>query len=151
MTRDEPRLMEGGLVADARGTIKFVNDFTFAGVKRFYIIETHEEGCVRAWHAHRYEAKYVAVVRGAAIVGAVRIEDWEKPPRDSTVHRYVLSASKPAILYIPGGFANGFKALTPEAGLVYFSTATLAESEVDDVRLEADYFDDAWAVGEGRG
>src|SRR5947209_17776348 len=97
----EPVLYSGGLAVDDRGHVSFVNDFDLAGVKRFYTVKNHRQGFVRAWHAHRREAKYVTVVTGAALVGAVAISDWESPSRDTPVGRYVLSAAKPRVVFIP--------------------------------------------------
>ncbi len=141
----ELRLIEGGLAVDDRGSVSFVNDFDFAGVKRFYMVTNHRAGFVRAWHAHRREAKYVAVLQGAAIIGAVEIDNWDTPSRESKVYRYVLSARKPAVLYIPAGYANGFMSLTEDALLIFFSTASVEESRGDDVRYDARYWD-IWQV-----
>ena len=135
------RVFAGGVAIDDRGTVTFVNDFDFAGVKRFYTVTNHRQGFVRAWHAHRHEAKYVTVVEGAALVGAVRIDDWERPSKDLPVTKVVLSAHKPSVVYIPPGYANGFMSLTDDARLVFFSTSTLTESQGDDVRYEARYWD----------
>jgi len=142
-----PRLLEGGLAVDDRGSVAFVNAFDFEGVKRFYVVANHERGFVRAWHAHRREAKYVTVVTGAAVVAAVRIDDWERPSREAEVHRFVLTAAKPSVLFIPAGYANGFMSLTEDATLMFFSTSTLEESRDDDVRFDARHWD-AWTVEE---
>lgn len=140
-----PQLIEGNLAIDDRGTVSFVNNFDFAGVKRFYTITSHKAGFVRAWHAHRHETKYVTVLRGAAIIGAVEIDDWESPSKNSKVYRYVLSSHKPSVVYIPDGYANGFMSLTRDALLAFFSTATLEESRGDDVRYDPRYWD-IWDV-----
>jgi dTDP-4-dehydrorhamnose 3,5-epimerase len=116
-------------------------------VKRFYTVKNHRAGFVRAWHAHRHEGKYVTVVAGAAVIGAVAVDDWDKPSKNLPVERYTLSASRPQILFIPGGFANGFMSLTEDTKLVFFSTATVGESRADDVRYDARYWD-IWAVTE---
>jgi dTDP-4-dehydrorhamnose 3,5-epimerase len=142
-----PKLLTGGIGVDDRGEVGFVNDFDFAGVRRFYTVTNHRQGFVRAWHAHRHEAKYVTVVCGAALIGAVAIDDWGKPSKTADVHRYVLSAGKPSVLYIPAGYANGFMSLTGNAKLMFFSTSTLNESQGDDVRYEARYWD-IWSVEE---
>jgi dTDP-4-dehydrorhamnose 3,5-epimerase len=144
---NEPMLLAGGLAADDRGELGFVNDFRFEGVKRFYTVANHRAGFVRAWHAHKREAKYVTVVQGAAIVAAVRIDDWENPSRDAPVHRYVLSANKPSVVAIPAGYANGFMSLTADAKLMFFSTSTLEESHGDDFRYDARHWD-PWQVEE---
>ncbi len=137
----ELKLLNGGLAVDDRGQVGFVNDFDFAGVKRFYTVSNHRKNFVRAWHAHRREAKYVTVLRGAALIGAVAIDNWDHPAKDAKVARYVLSANKPAVLFIPAGFANGFMSLTDDALVVFFSTSSLDESLGDDVRYEARYWD----------
>jgi dTDP-4-dehydrorhamnose 3,5-epimerase len=144
---DVPRLIEGGKAVDDRGSVSFVNGFDFAGVRRAYLIANHQPGFVRAWHAHRREAKYVTAVSGAAIVAAVAIGDWEEPSRSAEVHRFVLSADRPAVLYIPAGHANGFMSLTADAKLMFFSTSTVEESREDDVRFDSRYWD-AWSVEE---
>lgn len=140
-----PVLLEGGLGIDDRGQVAFVNDFAFEGVKRFYVVANHRQGFLRAWHAHRREAKYVTVLHGAAVVAAVKIDDWAHPSKDAQIHRYVLSAQKPSILFIPAGYANGFMSLTEDAKLVFFSTTTVEESRGDDVRYDARYWD-PWEI-----
>jgi dTDP-4-dehydrorhamnose 3,5-epimerase len=142
-----PVLMSGGLAVDDRGEVGFVNDFRFAGVKRFYTVANHRAGLVRAWHAHRREAKYVTAVSGAALVGAVRIDDWDNPSRDLPAQRFVLSAHKPSVVYIPPGYANGFMSLTSDLKLVFFSTSSLEESQADDFRYDSCHWD-IWQVVE---
>lgn len=147
MSREGLRLLRGGLAVDDRGSVAFVNEFGFQDVKRFYTVANHRAGLVRAWHGHRREAKYVHVVSGAAVIAAVAIDNWERPSKDLHVHRYVLSGARPEVLYIPPGFANGFMTLTSDTRLTFYSTATLEESQQDDVRFDA-YYWDAWKVEE---
>ena len=142
-----PVLLAGELAVDDRGEVGFVNGFDFAGVKRFYTVRNHARGVVRAWHGHRRETKYVTAVTGAALVGAVRIDDWQRPSASLPVSRYVLSAARPQVLCIPAGHANGFMSLTDDARLMFFSTATLDESVGDDIRFDARYWD-VWTVEE---
>ena len=143
----EPALYTGDVAVDDRGELTFVNEFDFAGVKRFYTVRNHRAGFVRAWHAHRREAKYVTVVTGAALVGAVAIDDWDAPSRDAPVKRFVLAAHRPRVLYVPPGYANGFMSLTADAHVVFFSTSTIEESLTDDVRYDPRHWD-IWTVEE---
>jgi len=143
----EPTLIEGGVAVDDRGAVGYVNAFDFAGVRRFYTVANHRAGFVRAWHAHRHEGKYVIAVAGALLVGAVEIDDWDAPTRDRRIWRYVLAASKPAVLYVPPGYANGFMSLTADAVALFLSTATLEESRSDDIRYPARHWD-IWTVEE---
>lgn len=142
-----PTLVEGQIRVDDRGSVSFVNEFDFRAVKRSYLVANHRAGFVRAWHAHRNEAKYVTVVQGAAVIAAVKIDNWEKPSATAKVHRYVLSAANPGVLFIPAGYANGFMSLTEDAKLMFFSTSTLDESRGDDVRYDARYWN-PWDVVE---
>ncbi len=143
----KPRLIKGGVAVDDRGQVSFVNDFDFEGVRRFYAVENHARGFIRAWHAHKKEAKYVMVVKGAALIGAVEIDDWDNPSKDAQVHRHVLSEASPAVLFIPAGYANGFMSLTEDTKILFFSTRSLADSAGDDIRYDARHWD-PWTVEE---
>jgi len=147
MTAIKPVLLEGGLSVDDRGVVSFVNDFRFNGVKRFYLVENHQSHRVRAWHAHKKEVKYVMAFIGSALVCAVSIVNWRRPRKDTPIHRFVLSAAKPAILAIPAGYANGWMSLTPDAKLMFLSTTTVEQSQKDDYRFSARYWN-PWKVEE---
>ena len=143
----EPRLINGDLFIDDRGEISFINDFDFLGVKRFYIVKNHISGFIRAWHAHKNEAKYVSLVKGTALIAAVEIDNWEKPSKKNKIWKFVLSEHNPSILYIPAGYANGFMSLNAEAKLIWYSTATIEEAKEDDIRYDA-YYWNAWEIEE---
>lgn len=145
--KTDPYIIEGGLAVDDRGELAFVNGFSFDSVKRFYIVSNHKAGFVRAWHGHKKEAKYVIALSGAAVVGVIKVDNWEKPSLDLQAKRYVLSAKKPQILYIPQGYANGFMSLTADLKLIFFSTSSLEESANDDFRYDSRYWD-IWNVVE---
>lgn len=142
---DQVRLIEGGLAVDDRGEVRFCNALDLTPIRRFYMVSNHAPGFVRAWHAHKRECKFAFVLSGAAIVSAVKIDDWSRPSRELKVHRFVLSEKKPAVLSIPAGHANGFKTLTADAKILFLSTATLEESAKDDIRFEAFYWN-PWDV-----
>ena len=127
-----PSLIEGGVFCDDRGYISFVNDFDFKDVKRFYVLQDHEVGFVRAWHGHLKESEYVFVVSGSVMVGTVRIDSSEEPTK------HFLTGRKPAILHIPPGFANGTMTLEPNTIVLFLSTSMLGASEGDEVRFDYD-------------
>ena len=144
---EKPEQIEGGLAVDDRGQIQFCNNFDFKNIRRFYAVLNHEPNFVRAWHGHKKETKYVFVITGAVIVAAVKIDNWEKPNKNTAVQRFVLSEKKSCILKIPAGYANGFKTLTPDTKIIFFSTVTLEESLKDDYRFEAQYWN-PWDIEE---
>lgn len=132
------RIIKGNSAIDERGKLSFVNDFDFSGVKRFYVVENHSKGFVRAWHGHIKEAKYVYVVSGAILLGAVDLDSGD-------ISTHVLSAEKPEIVHIPPNHANGFKTLQNGSKVMFFSTTTLGEFEDDDIRFPANEWD-IWEI-----
>jgi len=110
-------------------------------------VTNHRSGFVRAWHGHKHEAKYMTVVRGSILVCCVAVDDWQRPSAQLPIARFVLSDRSPGVLHIPGGFAHGTMSLTDEAKAVFFSTASLKESEQDDFRFPARTWD-PWSVAE---
>jgi len=127
----ETKILNGGKAVDDRGSVSFVNDFDFNDVKRFYQVENHDINFIRAWHGHKKEGKYVYVANGTALVGAVNMETDE-------IQKFVLSSISPKILWIPPGYANGFKNLENNTIIQFFSTSTLDESMGDDIRFDYD-------------
>lgn len=125
------RKIEGGLFADDRGFLRFVNNFNFEGVKRFYQVENHSKNFIRAWHGHNKEAKYVYVSKGSILLGAVNMETEE-------IFKTTLTSQSPSVLFIPPGYANGFKTLDEGTVVMFFSTSTLEESKGDDIRFDFD-------------
>lgn len=141
----EIKKIEGGVAVDDRGSLRFVNDFNFEGVKRFYQVENHRRGFIRAWHGHQKEGKYVYVASGTALVAAVPLEfvnpingGEQALNKSKSPSKFVLSATKPSILYIPPGYFNGFMNLEENTKVLFFSTSSIEESKGDDIRLPYD-------------
>ena len=108
------KTIPGGLSLDDRGRLIFINEFdpTAEGIHRFYVVENHRAGFIRAWHAHKYEAKFVTALRGTALIGIVPVADLNDPNPMSDPETVILSADKPQVVYIPPKHANGAKTLT---------------------------------------
>ena len=141
----EITLIQGKKPVDDRGSLSFVNDLDLREFKRFYIVENHKQGFVRAWHGHKEEAKAVFVTQGAALIAAVKIDNWDSPSKSQPVEKFILSDNSPACLIIPPGYANGFMTLTSGAQVLFFSTSSVQESSSDDFRFDFDYWN-AWTV-----
>ena len=139
MTEKEVKLIKGGTAVDDRGSLRFVNDFGFEEVKRFYQVENHRRGFIRAWHGHEKEDKYVWVASGSALVGAAPLDG--KPGDTGAVKKFVLSDKSPSVLFIPKGHYNGFMSLEENTKIIFFSTSTLDESKGDDIRQPYDLWD----------
>jgi len=133
---NQPEVISGAVHTDHRGSISFINDFLLDGIKRFYIIEPADITIVRAWQGHRTESKWFHVIAGSFKVVAVKVDNWENPSDNCEKLEYVLSAHSTAVLYIPGGYANGFKALEPGSRVMVFSDFTGQQSAGDDYRYD---------------
>lgn len=144
---NEITILKGDLIVDDRGDVRFVNDFDFSNVKRFYIVKNHTSQFIRAWHGHKKEGKYVSVVKGVALVCSVKIDNWENPSRNLPINRIVLSEHKPTVMYIPPGHANGFMSLTNDTTLIFYSTSKLQDSLNDDFRYDSKYWN-PWNIEE---
>lgn len=142
---NEPTLLQGGCSVDDRGSLQFLNDFPLGNFKRFYTVSNHSRGFIRAWHGHLFESKTFFIIKGAAIVCAVKLTDEHAPDRNQEVKRVVLNAGMPSGFYIPAGYANGFMSLTNDAILIVFSDKSLSESLDDDYRFPFDYWN-PWEI-----
>ena len=137
MTEEKIEMIEGGVVYDDRGSVTFVNNFSFQKIKRFYQVENLSPEIIRAFHGHEYEEKYVFVSKGSIKLVCAKINQKRivGPPCI-----YTLNSKKPSILKIPKGFANGFKVLKTDTVVIFFSTSSLEESKNDDLRFDWDIF-----------
>jgi len=136
----EVNTIKGDSFSDSRGTVRFVNDFLFEGIKRFYTILHPDIEVIRAWQGHKKETKCFFVSRGTFVFNWIKIDNWKQPSANLTVNSKVLSEKDSAVLIIPPGHVNGFKALEPDSTVIVFSDLTLDESKSDDYRWDVGYF-----------
>jgi dTDP-4-dehydrorhamnose 3,5-epimerase-like enzyme len=137
---DKPTIIKGGIFSDERGVMRFVNDFRFEDVKRFYFIKHLDTSVVRAWQGHQFEKKYFYPISGSFAIAWVKIDDFENPSNDLIPEYHVLSANNSEILSIPKGYANGLKALEPNSELMIFSDMNLEQSVNEKIRYPADWW-----------
>lgn len=130
--------LEGGIFTDARGQIRYVNDFDFKGVKRFYVIEHPDTSVVRAWQGHQFERKWFYVTKGSFCVAWVKIDNWENPSKDLKPEYVVLKDTESQILCVPTGYANGLKALEPGSKIIVYSDMDVEESIKEKIRYDKD-------------
>lgn len=134
------QLIKGNIHQDHRGIIKFVNDFHFENVKRFYTITHPNTSTIRAWQGHKLETKYFYVTKGSFLINWIKIDNWQQPSKDLNIKKHTLSDTQSEILIIPPGHVNGFRALEPESTLMVYSDMSVEESKEDDYRFDLAYF-----------
>jgi dTDP-4-dehydrorhamnose 3,5-epimerase len=135
-----PTVTEGGTFVDQRGIMRFVNDFRFEDIKRFYFIKHTDIHIVRAWQGHQAEKKYFYPISGSFAIAWVKIDDFMEPSADLIPEYHILSASKSEVLSIPKGYANGLKALEPNSELMIFSDLDLEQSLMEKIRFPSDWW-----------
>ena len=140
-----PTIINGGKSVDDRGTVAFINEIDLSIWKRFYVVTNHEIGFIRAWHGHKFERKIVIPLSGTSLVACVKVDDWDNPSKEVIPEKFILSADSPRALFIPSGFANGFKTLTSDAKLLFLSSSTLEESSNDDYRIDWNHWN-PWGI-----
>lgn len=134
-------LIQGNIHKDQRGIVRFVNDFHFENIKRFYTITHPDTSTIRAWQGHQRETKYFYVTKGSFIINWIEIDNWVQISKDLKINAHTLSDTQSEILIIPPSHVNGFKALEPDSTMVVFSDMSLEESKNDDYRFPIDYWE----------
>ena len=131
MKNSGSELITGGSHVDARGSMRFCNDFTFPGVKRFYTIANSSEMPRRGWIMHKRESKWFFPLRGETVV-LVNADACFRGSR-----RYVLEAARPAVLSVPPG--NWFLIEQHgDAEVQVFSDCAVGEFPGDDFRKDCE-------------
>jgi len=125
-------LIVGGEHSDARGVLRFCNDFDMVDVKRFYTIANSAEQPVRGWIGHRRETKWFFPLRG---VTTIEVEPMDLAAKDAEGAKssVVLAAEKPSVLKVEP--SNWFCIKQDgSAEVMVFSDCKVGEFENDDFR-----------------
>lgn len=137
-------LIEGEVFEDERGRMQFVNAFNMEGIVRFYEIAPKNQNVIRAWQGHRHERKWFHCLSGSFVINLIELDNFTDPGDHLVPLRFEISASKPEILAVPGGFATGFKASSEDARLQVFSDVSLEDSKNDDIRFPLEKWAAIW-------
>jgi len=141
--------VDGGRHEDARGALRFCNDFDMTQVKRFYTVSNSAEQPKRGWIMHRRETKWFFPLRGVTrIVVQADGSSSELELPQAVELTFTLSASNPAVLCVPPGHwflidqspelqprsGPNFSTSSPEVQV--FSNCHVGEFQDDDFRKE---------------
>jgi dTDP-4-dehydrorhamnose 3,5-epimerase len=137
---EEIKLISGGIHSDDRGSLYFNNDVILNQVKRFYQITPINTDVIRAWQGHKKETKWFYATQGNFLINCVKIDDFDAPTKELSIHSFEITNEKTEVLIVPGGYATGIKSLSKTASLMVFSDYSLENAKDDDFRWESDYF-----------
>ncbi len=138
------KLIDGGAFSDVKGTLKFVNNYTFKGVKRFYQIDINKKNTIRALHGHMRESKAVFVISGSVLLCLAKITNPKNPSKKIKIRKVLLDSNYPRVCIVPPKYANGIMSLEKNTKVIFYSDKTLKESENDDYRYPENYWGDIW-------
>ena len=130
-----PELIQGGSHVDARGVLRFCNDFDMSAVKRFYTISNSADQPVRGWIGHRRETKWFFPLKGTTIIEVepMDVDVLATKDTENTKLSVVLAADKPSVLKVEPG--NWFCIKQDgNAEVMVFSDCRVGEFENDDFR-----------------
>jgi hypothetical protein len=132
-----PELLRATRFNDQRGALCAFPGFDLSEVVRMYAIEPANTSIIRAWQGHFKERKWFYAASGSFEVQTIPINKSGNP---DLFHRsqWFLKTTETAILAIPGGNLNGFRALEESSSLLVFSDFDLEASQADDVRFSID-------------
>ena len=126
-----PVLIQGGCFADARGALRFCNDFDMSAVKRFYTIANSADQPVRGWIGHKKETKWFFPLKGKTEILVESFNAEVQGGREAEV--FPLDANNPAVLKVPSG--NWFCIKQDgNTEVMVFSDCKIGEFEGDDFR-----------------
>lgn len=102
-----------------------------------YAIEPANTIIIRAWQGHFKERKWFYAACGSFEVQTIPLDQFGKPNLAQRA-QWILNANEGAVLAIPGGYLNGFRALEASSRLLVFSDFDLEASKADDIRFSMD-------------
>ncbi len=123
------RLLKGNRYSDARGTLKYNNDFNASEIKRIYSIENANIQLKRGWQGHKIEQRWFSVVSGTFEILAIKIGNWDNPDGNAVPLIFQLSSEKMDILHVPSNYITCIQAKEDDAKLVVMSDYVLGEIE----------------------
>ena len=130
-----PVLIQGGLHADARGSLRFCNEFDMGAVKRFYTISNSVECPERGWIGHKRETKWFFPLKGTTTITVEPMDVDVLAAKNAEVAKdvFVLEEEKPSVLKVPPG--NWFCIKQDgTAEVMVFSDCKVGEFKNDDFR-----------------
>jgi hypothetical protein len=133
-------LTRGNKHIDARGVLKYNNDFDASQIKRMYIIENANTEIKRGWQGHKIEQRWFSAIVGTFEILLIVVDHWERPNENSQPEIYELSSETLDFLHIPAGYITCIKAKTTDAKLLVMADYHLGEIK-DEYRFDLEQFE----------
>jgi len=132
-------VINGNQHADARGILKYNNDFNASEVKRVYFIENKDTQFKRGWQGHRIEQRWFSAVSGIFEIQLINIDDWENPSSMLKPYVFQLSCDTMDVLHVPSGYVSCIQALEDHSKLLVMADYRIGEIK-DEFRYPLEQF-----------
>lgn len=99
-------------------------------IKRMYTTTHKDTHSIRAWMAHQIESRWFVCTTGTFIVKLVKVVDFARKTPAEEVVSFTLNADDPTVLFVPPGYASGFKAEVENSQVLLL--ADYAFNEIND-------------------
>lgn len=122
-----PKIIEGNYHTDARGSLKYNNNFDLSQIKRIYLIENADIQLKRGWQGHKIEQRWFLAVFGKFNIQLIKVNDWGKPDSKLTPFIFELSSETLDILHVPAGYISCIQSEEENSKLLVMSDFILGE------------------------
>jgi dTDP-4-dehydrorhamnose 3,5-epimerase-like enzyme len=126
----QPSLIKGNSHIDARGSLKYNNEFNASQVKRIYSIENANIQLKRGWQGHKIEQRWFSAISGKFEILVIKIDNWDNPDINSKPSVFELSSETLDFLHIPSSYVTCIQAIEENSKLLIMADYVLGE--VDD-------------------
>ena len=135
----QPKLIKGNCYTDARGSLKYNNDFNATAIKRVYIIENANCGIQRGWQGHKIEQRWFSALTGSFEILLLKVDDWNCPSQDLIPIKFEIKAIEFDVVYIPSGYISCIQAISENSKLLVMADYALGEIK-DEYRYSLEQF-----------
>ena len=139
-TNMEPKLLNGNIHNDERGSLFYNNDFDTSLIKRIYFIENRSINVIRGWQGHKTEQRWFNVIKGSFSIKLIKIDKWELPSKHLVFKEFIISDKMLDVLYVPKGYISCIQSKEKKSKLLVMSDYLVGEIE-DDFRFDLNYFE----------
>ena len=123
----DPKIIQGNLNSDYRGSLSYNNDFDTTEVKRIYVIENKDSRFIRGWQGHKIEQRWFSAIQGSFMIKLIQIDNWKTPSKNILPLIFNLKSSKLDVLHVPAGFVSSIQSLEDKSKLLVMADNPLGK------------------------
>ena len=135
-----PSIINGNNHQDARGSLKYNNNFNLSSIKRMYVIENANIQLKRGWQGHKIEQRWFTSISGRFEIKVIKVDNWENPCENLEPESFELNSKNLDVLHIPKGYITCIQAQDENSKLLIMSDYILGDIN-DEYKFTLEHFD----------